>query len=101
MKPENIAMDFFSKLDNERHAEFKTTYSNGLQRKSVKVPKNLNKTFTLVNRYLKLKVVTRAGGVDSTFATTADTIERKPGEGKGKRQRQRGKSECLPTSIVY
>ena len=35
MKPEDIAIDFFSKLDNGRHAEFKTTFINGLQIKSV------------------------------------------------------------------
>jgi hypothetical protein len=27
MKPEDIAMDFFSELDNGRYAEFKTTLS--------------------------------------------------------------------------
>jgi hypothetical protein len=31
MKPEDIAMGFFSKLDNGRYAEFKTTFINGLQ----------------------------------------------------------------------
>jgi hypothetical protein len=35
MKPEDIAIDFFSKLDNGRHAEFKTMFINGLQIKSV------------------------------------------------------------------
>jgi len=33
------------------------------------------------------ELVTGTGGIGSTFATTADTIEKKPGEGKGKRQR--------------
>jgi hypothetical protein len=87
MKLEDIAMDFFSKLDNGRYAEFKTTFINGLQMKSVQPPKDLNEIFTLANTYLKPKVVTGTGGIGSTFATIADTIEKKPGEGKGKRQR--------------
>jgi hypothetical protein len=90
MKPEDIAMDFFSKLDNGRYAEFKTTFINGLQMRSLKPPKDLNEIFTLASTYLKPKLVTGSGGIRSTFAMTADTIERKPGEGRGKRQR--GKS---------
>jgi len=31
MKPEDIAMDFFSKLDNRRYAEFKTMFINSLR----------------------------------------------------------------------
>jgi hypothetical protein len=85
MKPEDVAMDFFSKLDNGRYAEFKTTIINGLQMKSIKPPKDLNEIFTLANTYLKPKLVTGPGGAGSTIATTADTIERKPGDGKGKR----------------
>jgi hypothetical protein len=87
MEPEDIAMDFFSKLDNGRYAEFKTTFINGLQMKSIQAPKDLNEIFTLANTYLKPKIVAGPGGVGSTFATTADTIERKPGENKRKGQR--------------
>ncbi len=87
MKPEDIAMDFFRKLDNGRYGEFKTTFINGLQMKSVKPPANLNEIFILAKTYLKPKLVSGSGGIGSTFATTADIIERKPGEGKGKRQR--------------
>lgn len=87
MKPKDIAMDFFSKLDNGRYAEFKTTFISGLQMKSVQPPKDLNEISTLVNTYLKPKFMTGSGGMGSTFATTADTIKRKPGYGKGKRQR--------------
>jgi len=36
--------------------------------------------------YLKPKLVTGLGGAGSTFAITADTIERKPGEGRRKIQ---------------
>jgi len=43
MKPEDITMDFFSKLDNGRYAEFKMTSINGLQMKSVQPPKNVTK----------------------------------------------------------
>jgi ribosomal protein L44E len=90
MKPEDIAMDFFRKLDNGRYAGFKTTFINGLQMQSVKPPKDLNEIFTLAKTYLKPELVTGSGGMGSTFATTTDTIEIKPGEGKG--QRQRGKN---------
>jgi hypothetical protein len=55
--------------------------------KSVQPPKDLNNIFTLANTYLKPKFVTGPGGAGSTFAMTADTVEWKPGDGKGKRQR--------------
>jgi hypothetical protein len=87
MKPEDITMDFFSKLDNGQYEEFKTTIINCLQMKSVQPPKDLNEIFTLANTYLKPKVVTGTGRMGSTFATTADNIEKKLGEGRGKRQR--------------
>ena len=35
LRPEDIAMDFFSKLDNGWYAEFKTTFINSLQMKSI------------------------------------------------------------------
>ncbi len=47
------AMDFFHSLDNGRYAKFKVQYLNGLQVKSINVPKNLNKIFTLANNWLK------------------------------------------------
>ncbi len=87
MKPEDVTMDFFSKLENGRNAEFKTTFLNGLHMKSIQPPKDLNEIFALAKTYLKPKVVVGPGGIGSTFATTADTIEKRPGEGKGKRQR--------------
>lgn len=64
-----------------------TAFINGWQMKSVQPPKDLNEIFTLVNMHLKPKFAMGSGGMGSTFATTADTIERKSGDGKGKRQR--------------
>jgi hypothetical protein len=87
MKPEDIAMDFFSRLDNVCYQEFKTTFINGLQIKSVKPLKDLNEIFTLANMYLKPKFVAGSGGMGSMFATTADIIERKPGDRKGREER--------------
>jgi hypothetical protein len=85
MTPQDEAMDFFSKLDNSRYADFKTTYINGLQMKPINPPADLNEIFTLANTYLKPKVVTGSGGFGSTFATTAGTVDKKLGEGNGKR----------------
>jgi hypothetical protein len=62
----------------------------------VKPPADLNEIFTLANTYLKPKLVSSSGGMGSTFATTADTIKKRPGERKGKRNRgkiQQGQSE--------
>jgi hypothetical protein len=42
MMPQDEGMDFFSKLDNVRYAEFKTTNMNKLQMKSCKPPIDLN-----------------------------------------------------------
>jgi hypothetical protein len=81
------AMDFFSKLNNDCYAEFKTNYINRLQMKAVKPPVDLNEILTLANTYLKPKVMTRGGGIGSTFATTADTVKKKNGEGNGKKHR--------------
>jgi hypothetical protein len=64
-----------------------TTYINGLQTKSVDSPADLKEIFTPANTYLKPKVVTGSGGSSSALATTTDTINNKPGEGNGKRQR--------------
>lgn len=77
----------FSKLNNACYAEFKTNYINRLQMKSVKPPVDLNEIFTLADTYLKPKVMIEGGGIGSTFATTADTVEIKPGEGKDKKRR--------------
>jgi hypothetical protein len=73
------AMDFFSKLDNTRYAEFKMTY------KACNPPADLNEIFTLANTYLKPKAAT-GGGFASTFATTVDTVDksRRRRGGKGK-----------------
>jgi hypothetical protein len=54
MTLQDEAMNFFSKLDNARYAEFKTTYLNNLQLKTCNPPKDLNEMFTLANTYLKL-----------------------------------------------
>jgi hypothetical protein len=42
LSKEVAAMDFFSKLDNTRYAEFKTTYLNNLQLKACNPPNDLN-----------------------------------------------------------
>jgi hypothetical protein len=76
MSPQDEAMDFFSKLDNARYAEFKTNYISSLQLKLYKPPVDLNKIFTLANTYLKPKVAT-GNGLGSTFATMADYISKK------------------------
>jgi hypothetical protein len=76
MSLQDKAIDFFSKLDNARYAEFKTNYINSLQLKSCKPPADLNEIFTLANTYLKPKVA-NGNGLGSPFATTADYISKK------------------------
>jgi hypothetical protein len=88
-------MDFFSKLDNGRYAEFKTTYLNYLQMKSCSLPKDLNEMFTLASTHLKPKMAL-GGGIGSTFATTADKVDKKSGEDKGWRK-PGGKNNCQIT----
>jgi hypothetical protein len=58
MMPQDEVMDFFSKLDNARYAEFKMNYINGLQLKLCKPPVYLNEIFTLANTFLKPKIPT-------------------------------------------
>jgi hypothetical protein len=70
------AMDFFHGLDNGRYADFKVQYLNGLQFKSSKVPKDLDKIFTLANNWLKPKSLP-GGGYASTYATRVDKVEKK------------------------
>jgi hypothetical protein len=72
----NKAMDFFSKLDNARYVEFKTTYINNLQMKACNPPADLNEIFTLANTYLKPKIAA-GNGLGSTFATAADHVDKK------------------------
>ena len=87
MSDPDIAMDFFSKLDNGRYAEFKTAYLNNLQMKAVDPPENLNEIYLLASTHLKPKVAL-GGGIGSTFATMSDTVEkRQPGEEGGRRKR--------------
>jgi hypothetical protein len=45
MIPQDEAMDFFSKLDNARCADFKMNYINGLQMKSIDPTVHLNVMF--------------------------------------------------------
>ena len=81
-------MDFFSKLDNARYAEFKTNYINSLQLKSCKPPADLNEIFPLANTYLKPKIAT-SNGLGSTFATTADYISKKERHNRKRRGNQK------------
>jgi hypothetical protein len=83
------AMDFFHGLDNGRYADFKVQYLNGLQVKSIKAPKDLNKIFTLANNWLKPKSIP-GGGYASTYATRVDKVEKKREGGK---QDGKGKSD--------
>jgi hypothetical protein len=93
MSDQDIAMDFFSKLDNGRYAEFKTTYLNNLQMKAVDLPENLNEIYLLASTHLKPKVAL-GGGIGSTFATMSDTVEkRQPGEEGGRRKRGNGNNK--------
>jgi len=78
MSPQDEAMDFFSKLDNARYAEFKTNYINSLQLKSCKPPVDLNETFTLANTYLKPKVA-MGNGLSSTLQLQWITSARRRG----------------------
>ena len=75
MSDEDIAMDFFIKLDNGRHAEFKTTHLNYLQMKGCNLPKDLNEMYTLASTHLKPKMAL-GGGIGSTFATTTDKVDK-------------------------
>jgi hypothetical protein len=84
MMPKDEVMDFFSKLDNEQYAEFKTTYINNLQMKACNPLVDLNKIFTLANTYLNLKIAA-GNGLGSTFATAADHVDKEEKE----RQKQR------------
>ncbi len=76
-------MDFFSKLDNGRYAEFKTTYLNYLQIKGCSPPKDLNKIYLLASTHVKPKAAV-VRGIGSTFATTTDWVDKKLGEVKGR-----------------
>ncbi len=97
------AMDFFSKLDNTRYAEFKTTYLNNLQLKACNPPADLNEIFTLVNTYLKLKAAT-GGGFASTFTTTVDTVDksrrRRGRKGKNDQPQWAWRTYCLERSAL-
>jgi hypothetical protein len=85
-------MDFFSKLDTARYAEFKTNYINNLKLNSCKPPVDLNEIFTLANTYLKLKIAT-GNGLGSTFATTADYTSKKE---RQKKKHQGNQKEEVP-----
>ena len=90
MSDEDIAMDFFSKLDNGRYAEFKTTYLNYLQMKGCNPPKDHNEMYTLASMHLKPKKAL-GSRIGSTFGTMVDQIVMKAGEEKG-RQKRGGKN---------
>jgi hypothetical protein len=88
MADEDIALDFFSGLDNARYADFKADFLNGLTSQSIKAPIDLNSIYVLASQWVKLKGV--GGGTGTTFATTLnkvktphkDTKHKKNGKGK-------------------
>jgi hypothetical protein len=73
MADEDIALDFFSGLDNARYADFKADFLNGLTSQSIKAPKDLNTIYVLASQWVKPKGV--GGGTGTTFATTLDEVK--------------------------
>jgi hypothetical protein len=68
MMPQDKAMDVFSKLNNARYAEFKTTYINNLQMKACDPPQTTSK---------HIPKIALGNGLGSTFATAADYVDKK------------------------
>jgi hypothetical protein len=75
-KNPSMTPQVFTKLNNTRYEEFKTTYINNLQMKACDPPKDLNEVFTLAKTYLKPKIAL-GNGLGSTFAITADYVDKK------------------------
>jgi hypothetical protein len=73
MADEDIALDFFSGLNNARYADFKADFLNGLTSQSTKAPKDLNAIYVLTSQWVKPKGV--GGGMGTTFATTLDKVK--------------------------
>jgi hypothetical protein len=74
MADKDIALDFFSGLDNARYSNFKADFLNGLTSQSIKAPKDLNAIYVLASQWVKPKGV--GGGTGTTFATTLDKVKR-------------------------
>jgi hypothetical protein len=73
MADKDIALDFFSGLDNTRYADFKADFLNGLTSQSIKAPKDLNAIYVLASQWVKPKGV--VGGTGTTFVTTFDEVK--------------------------
>ena len=82
LEDKDVAMDFFSGLDNGRYADFKATFLNGLTVKSITPPEDLNAMYSMISQWVKPKAM-GGGGTASTFATTLDEVE-KPKRNNGK-----------------
>jgi len=92
LEDEDIAMNFFSGLDNGHYAEFKATYLNGLTVKSITAPQDLNEIYTIASQWIKPKA--SGAGTVTTFATTLDKVESSnKKDGKNKKRNGKGKSD--------
>jgi hypothetical protein len=49
LEDKDVAMDFFSRLDNGRYADFKATFLNGLTVKSITPPEDLNAMYSMIS----------------------------------------------------
>jgi hypothetical protein len=79
----DVAMDFLAALDQDRYADFKVELINDIAKGAMQPVGTLNAMYALASERL---VVKRAGGgtPGATFATKADTIEKRPKKKKTK-----------------
>ena len=79
MPDNDIGMDFFKGLDDNRYVTFKTDLTNQMTLNATAQPANLNAMYLLANQWLTTKTSTNRTGTATTFTTTCDRQEpRKP-----------------------
>jgi hypothetical protein len=91
----DIAMDFFSGLDDARYASFKAEIVNGLTAGSIVQPKDLNAMYLLANQWLKT-AKSHPTGLATTFNTTLDLQDpqdNKKSKGDRKQKAKGGKKK--------
>jgi hypothetical protein len=76
MQDEDIALDFFSGLDNARYADFKADFLNGLTSGAIKAPEDLNGIYVLASQWVKPKSI--GGGSGTSFVTTLNEVKMSP-----------------------
>jgi hypothetical protein len=90
MQDEDIALDFFSGLDNARYAGFKADFLNGLISGPIEAPEDLNGIYVLASQWVKPKGT--GGGMGTSFATTLDKVKTSPRK-NGRNKKVNGKEK--------